>query len=238
MLPPQSMPIGFTYDGDPIYPAPPFAEGGRQPLAVLADGEPIWPAQGGLVPTGQPQPFGVLSSGAFVWAVEQRAPAPPTPWYRRRRVLVPAAALAGVLAVGVVAASGDGEGDQQAAQQAADGQAGAEEVERAAADRAAAEEQAAEEAAEQEVEPAGPRVEFVMPDFTTRNLQDAQDEVQELGVFFSLSHDLRGTRSQVLDTNWQVCTQTPAPGTPVTGDAADWEGKISFGVVKLTETCP
>lgn len=230
MMPPQSMPIGFTYDGDSIYAAPPVRAGARQPLAVLADGEPIWPAQSGLVPAGQPQPFGVLSSGAFVWAVEQRPPDPPTPWHRRRRVLIPAAALATALAVGVVAADGDGAGDPRPAQQAAEDRAAAEQAEREAAERAAAEPAAAP--------PEEPRLDFVMPDFAGRNLQDAQDEVQELGVFFSFSNDLRGTRSQVLDANWQVCTQTPSSGTRVHGDPADWEGRISFGVVKTTESCP
>lgn len=81
-------------------------------------------------------------------------------------------------------------------------------------------------------------VDFAMPNFKGKNLQDAQDAVQALGVFYSISHDLRGSRSQVLDSNWQVCTQTPAAGTRVQGLAADHEGKIDFGVVKLTETCP
>lgn len=79
---------------------------------------------------------------------------------------------------------------------------------------------------------------FTMPDFRGVNLQDAQDQVQELGVFFSRSHDLLGTRSQVLDGNWQVCGQTPAAGTRIAGPAEDWEGKIDFGAVKLNERCP
>lgn len=81
-------------------------------------------------------------------------------------------------------------------------------------------------------------VDFAMPNFVGANLQDAQNEVQELGVFFSVSHDLLGTRSQVLDSNWQVCDQTPAVGARIRGAAADYEGEIDFGVVKLTEACP
>jgi hypothetical protein len=81
-------------------------------------------------------------------------------------------------------------------------------------------------------------VDFMMPDFRGMNLQDAQNKVQELGIFYSRSHDLRGSRLQVSDSNWQVCTQEPSMGTQIKGKAADYEGKIDFGVVKLTETCP
>lgn len=81
-------------------------------------------------------------------------------------------------------------------------------------------------------------VDFAMPDFRGENLQVAQDKVQELGVFFSVSHDLLGARNQLLDSNWQVCSQTPAAGTQISGPAAEWEGKIDFGSVKLTENCP
>lgn len=81
-------------------------------------------------------------------------------------------------------------------------------------------------------------VDFVMPDMRGKNLQDAQNEIQRLGVFFSISHDMLGSRSQLLDSNWQVCDQTPAAGTRITGPASDWEGKIDFGAVKLEETCP
>lgn len=81
-------------------------------------------------------------------------------------------------------------------------------------------------------------VDFVMPNFRGANLQDAQNKVQELGLFFSISHDLRGSRNQVVDSNWQVCDQLPAVGRRIKGKAADYEGKIDFGVVKLSESCP
>jgi hypothetical protein len=67
------------------------------------------------------------------------------------------------------------------------------------------------------------------------DLQSAQDAVQELGVFYSVSHDLRGSRNQVIDSNWIVCDQNVAPGQRVTGDV---EGQLDFGVVKRGETCP
>jgi hypothetical protein len=81
-------------------------------------------------------------------------------------------------------------------------------------------------------------VNFVMPSFVGMILQDAQDKVQTYGIFFSRSHDLLGSRSQVIDSNWKVCTQTPAKGTRMRGKASDFEGKIDFGAVKLTESCP
>src|SRR5688500_10000581 len=45
-------------------------------------------------------------------------------------------------------------------------------------------------------------VDFVMPDLVGVDLQTAQNTVQGNGVFFSVSHDLRGSRSQMLDSNW------------------------------------
>lgn len=83
-----------------------------------------------------------------------------------------------------------------------------------------------------------PTVNFVMPSLVGIDLQTAQDKIQEHGVFYSVSHDLLGSRNQVLDSNWQVCNQTPPAGTRIQGAAADWEGKINFGVVKRTEHCP
>lgn len=85
---------------------------------------------------------------------------------------------------------------------------------------------------------ASDQVDFVMPSFIDVNLQEAQDRVQTLGIFFSVSHDLLGARSQLIDSNWKVCTQTPAAGTLIKGSAADYEGKFDFGAVKLTESCP
>ena len=86
--------------------------------------------------------------------------------------------------------------------------------------------------------PSSDQVAFAMPNLIGANLQVAQDQVQALGIFFSVSHDLLGARSQFVDSNWRVCTQTPPIGTMVKGSAADHEGKFDFGAVKLTEACP
>jgi hypothetical protein len=80
-----------------------------------------------------------------------------------------------------------------------------------------------------------PRAEFAMPDVVGMDLQTAQNLIQSYGPFLSYSHDLLGSRNQVLDSNWIVCDQNIPPGQPVAGDA---EGVIDFGVVKREESCP
>ena len=71
---------------------------------------------------------------------------------------------------------------------------------------------------------------MTMPDVIGMDLQSAQDRVQaELDILFSDSHEVGGDRIQVIDSNWTVVEQTPAPGTPVDEDTA-----IDFGVVERT----
>ena len=74
-----------------------------------------------------------------------------------------------------------------------------------------------------------------MPDLVGTDLQTAQDTIQTYCVFLTVSHDLLGTRNQVLDSNWIVCDQNVAAGQQVTGEV---EGSIDFGVVKREEGCP
>lgn len=70
----------------------------------------------------------------------------------------------------------------------------------------------------------------LMPDVVCMNLQVAQDTIQEAGVFFSRSEDATGQeRLQVLDSNWVVVAQTPAPGSAI------GEGDAVLSVVKLDE---
>lgn len=75
-----------------------------------------------------------------------------------------------------------------------------------------------------------------MPNDMGQVLQDAQDDLQRVSgdpVYFSSSHDLLGDRHQILDRDWQVCSQSiPAGATVSSNDAID------FGVVKLNESCP
>lgn len=56
----------------------------------------------------------------------------------------------------------------------------------------------------------------LMPDVVCMSLQDAQDEIQDHGVFFSKSRDATGEgRRQLWDRNWTVVEQSPAAGEPI-----------------------
>ncbi|MFF2544697.1 hypothetical protein ACFVUY_19255 [Kitasatospora sp. NPDC058063] len=73
----------------------------------------------------------------------------------------------------------------------------------------------------------------VLPNFVGMGLQSAQDTAQGAGFFLLTSHDALGRdRNQILDRNWKVCTQNPAPGSHPTGT------RIDMGAVKLEENCP
>lgn len=77
---------------------------------------------------------------------------------------------------------------------------------------------------------AGTPEEGLMPNVVCMDLQQAQDTIQAAGVFFSRSEDATGEgRMQVMDRNWIVVAQTPAPGTPI------GEGEAVLSVVKDDE---
>lgn len=81
--------------------------------------------------------------------------------------------------------------------------------------------------------PAG-RETFVVPPMVGMNLQDAQDLLQSLGSYILTQTDATGwARFQMLDSNWKVCWQKPAPGTEV-----PLSRLIDLGAVKLDERCP
>lgn len=70
----------------------------------------------------------------------------------------------------------------------------------------------------------------LMPTVVCMNLQAAQDTIQAAGVFLSRSKDASGRgRAQVLDRNWIVVAQDPAPGVPI------GEGEAVLSVVKTDE---
>ncbi len=55
-----------------------------------------------------------------------------------------------------------------------------------------------------------------MPDVVCMDLQDAQNEIQDHGVFFSRSEDATGEgRRQILDRNWIVVDQEPEAGASI-----------------------
>ena len=97
---------------------------------------------------------------------------------------------------------------------------------------AAAETSVTPPATAQELNPAGGNnpEDYLMPLVVCMSLQEAQDEVQDHGVFFSRSEDATGQgRNQLIDSNWQVVAQSPAPGTPF------GEGDAVLQVVKYGE---
>ncbi|AFA71232.1 hypothetical protein GPOL_c01590 [Gordonia polyisoprenivorans VH2] len=72
-----------------------------------------------------------------------------------------------------------------------------------------------------------------MPNVVCMNLQAAQNAIQRAGVFFSRSEDATGeVRSQIVDSNWIVVSQTPLAGSPVT------EGQAVLSAVKIGEPNP
>jgi PASTA domain len=55
-----------------------------------------------------------------------------------------------------------------------------------------------------------------MPDVVCMDLQEAQNEIQDHGVFLSGSTDASGEgRRQIIDANWIVVEQKPAAGSPI-----------------------
>ena len=78
---------------------------------------------------------------------------------------------------------------------------------------------------------------FVMPNEVGKILQAAQDDIQRVSgnpILFTSSTDATDAgRHQILDRDWQVCTQSVPAGTKVGPDA-----RIDFGVVRTSETCP
>lgn len=72
---------------------------------------------------------------------------------------------------------------------------------------------------------------FLMPNVVCMNLQEAQDEIQDHGVFYSRSRDASGrNRSQFIDSNWIVIKQSPAPGKKI------GEGDAMLSAVKIGES--
>lgn len=75
---------------------------------------------------------------------------------------------------------------------------------------------------------------FVMPDLTGTNLQESQDRLQAMGSWLMDQEDASGRgRTQVIDSNWKVCSQDPAPGA-----TTDPASTVTLRVVKLDEQCP
>ena len=80
--------------------------------------------------------------------------------------------------------------------------------------------------------PAQPET-FTMPRLVGKNLQLAQDTLQNLGSFVMDQQDASGLgRLQVNDSNWKVCSQQPKAGAKVPVETI-----VVLASVKLDETC-
>jgi hypothetical protein len=87
-------------------------------------------------------------------------------------------------------------------------------------------------------EPAAPvaegPTEFRMPDLIGDDLDDAEAALTALGAERVKTVDANGDgRSQIMTSNWKVCSQDPRQGKDTDGDR-----KITLGVVKQSERCP
>ncbi|MET9835232.1 PASTA domain-containing protein [Streptomyces sp. NPDC006385] len=72
-----------------------------------------------------------------------------------------------------------------------------------------------------------------LPDLTGKSLQEAQDTAQANGFYLLTSSDATGRdRAQVVDRNWMVCSQVPAPGQHPR------DVTVNFSVVRFGESCP
>jgi colicin import membrane protein len=135
------------------------------------------------------------------------------PWWKKKRFIIPGAAL--VLVVLVAAISSGGGKDDPATSP----------TPTAIAETSVS---TPTPTADEEVPTT-----FTMPDVVGMNLQEAQDALQGVGSLLMDQTDASGQdRTQLDDSNWQVCTQDPAAGTE-----APVETVVSLGSVKLDESC-
>ncbi len=188
--------------------------------------------------------------------VATSVPASPAPWWKRKLSVLPvwAWAIVGVVAIGAIGGIA-GAGKKDAAVSPASTTVTPEVVATAAPSTTVAEVTTtaapttlpvtlppataapvtAPPATEGGVNPFGgdSPEDALMPDVMCMNLQQAQNEIQDHGVFFSRSEDATGQgRMQMVDSNWQVVGQVPEAGTPI------GEFEAVLFVVKFGEPSP
>jgi hypothetical protein len=82
--------------------------------------------------------------------------------------------------------------------------------------------------------PREPTVQIELPDLVGQDLDDVVAALEALGADDLRLVDATGQgRRQVVDSNWQVCTQDPREGRTV-----DVDDRITLAVVKQSERCP
>jgi hypothetical protein len=203
--------------------------------------------------TGSPNPTAPLPQTGGGWGTSPSGavgysggtPASRAPWYRRRAWQIGGGIAAVVVVLGVIGSAVDS-GKKENAADSAPLSSPARSSSTAAAPSSAA--RAAVPSPDKKTTPTKPNehvqppahggdVLFVMPDETGNVLQDSQDDLQRLAanpIYFSDSKDATGAgRLQILDRDWQVCSQNVSPGTKVTVDV-----DVVFNVVKTYENCP
>ncbi|MDN4479685.1 Ltp family lipoprotein [Demequina muriae] len=135
------------------------------------------------------------------------------PWWKKKRFVIPGAALVAFLGIGALGAAASG-GNGEAVASPSPSPV----VANSSADPS---------------ESAVPTT-FVMPEVVGSNLQDAQDSLQALGSYLVDQEDASGEgRLQLVDSNWTVCTQEPAAGAEVPVEA-----RVLLAAVKDDEPCP
>jgi uncharacterized protein DUF2510 len=161
----------------------------------------------------------------------------PKAWYQRKGFLIPAGVVGALIVIGGIASAVSPKKNVSSN--------GAPTLSSAASSpssASAAPSTTAETTRQTKVAPVPPKTtsipdgSFTMPNEVGRVLQTAQDDIQRVSndpIFISHSHDLLGTRFQILDRDWKVCDQNIPPGHKVSA-----VGHVDFGVVKLDESCP
>ncbi|MGW7569088.1 PASTA domain-containing protein [Streptomyces tendae] len=70
-----------------------------------------------------------------------------------------------------------------------------------------------------------------MPDFNGKSVKAARGALDS-GVSITVNDASADDRMVLMESNWQVCTQSPAPGTALNGQP------VEFTAVKFGESCP
>lgn len=161
-----------------------------------------------------------------VWVSPAAAKAK-TPWYKSKTAIIIGA---------ILLLSGIGNAMNSKPESPAPVASSTSESDTLVADETAVEptETAEETAAPEDAAAAAVSETFKMPKVVGMNLQDAQDLLQSLGSYAMDQQDASGQgRLQLLDRNWTVCSQDPAPGTKT-----DISEIVTLSSVKLDEYCP
>ncbi|WP_159449219.1 Ltp family lipoprotein [Demequina sp. NBRC 110055] len=171
-----------------------------------------------------PQVVGAANAGPQAEGeVPVSPPADEREWWKKKRFLIPIGAVAVFFGIGALGAAAGGDDDSTGVAAASPTPTEAAPSPTETPDVSSPTPTASE----------APTT-FMMPDLVGDNLQDAQDELQDLGSYFVDQEDASGDeRTQVLDSNWQVCTQDPAAG-----DEVPIETVVVLASVTLDETCP